>query len=76
MHSLWTEDVKQEWFKCRCEGKSAVCIYCGGAGEVLRETWETEDRQKHMSKIGLVQGPINDARRDPYTKRFVGPKKS
>lgn len=36
----------RQTFKCRCEGKYRSCIYCGGGGEIVRETaWEREPRR-------------------------------
>lgn len=63
--------MRTEWFKCqKCDGENDRCIYCGGFGELCRETWDADERQKHMSRIGSVQGQINVARRDPWTNRF------
>jgi hypothetical protein len=66
--------MKTQFFKClKCDGVTD-CIYCGGTGELMRETWDTEDRQRHMSKVGSEQGPKNH--RGPWTNRFVAKEKT
>lgn len=44
-------------FKCRaCHGRGRlqharrICFCCGGKGHIVRETWETAERQEHMRK--------------------------
>lgn len=56
--------------ECASRPKAIGCIYCGGAGHLIREVWDTEDFMRHMSRIGTERGRQNE--QDKWTGRFTG----